>query len=194
MDIFIDNKNIVLETNRLILRHWEPTDLHDLYEYASIPGVGELAGWKAHSSIETSKNILNLFIENKEKNTNFAIVYKENNKVIGSISFQKSWANDEPQYANLRIKEIGYVLSKDYWGNGLVPEAAKEMIRFAFDDCNLDVVTCGHFLHNIQSRRVIEKCGFTFFKYGEYKAIQLDKTFEHAYYILFKNQTNDTVS
>lgn len=46
------------------------------------------------------------------------VIYKENNKVIGSLGLHKSWANDESQYAHLKIKEVGYVLSKAYWGKG----------------------------------------------------------------------------
>lgn len=44
MDIQIDISNIILETERLILRQWKESDLEDFYEYASVPGVGEMAG------------------------------------------------------------------------------------------------------------------------------------------------------
>jgi ribosomal-protein-alanine N-acetyltransferase len=179
----IDVTKINIETERLILRSWQETDLNDFYEYASVPGVGEMAGWAHHDSIETSNKILKLFID--EKNV-FAIVHKQDNKVIGSLGIHGSWANAEEQYKHLRAKEIGYVLSKAYWGQGLVPEAVKAVINYCFTNLNVEAFTCGHFKENSQSRRVIEKCGFTLFKESEYYAKQIDKTFEDMKYILIR--------
>ena len=186
MDITIDITKMTIETDRLILRPWQESDVTDFYEYASTPGVGEMAGWKHHDSIEVSREILQSFIS--EKNI-FAIVYKENNKIIGSLGLHKSWANDERSYAHFNIKEIGYVLSKAYWGKGLMPEAVTSVIRFYFDKCKLDALTICHFSSNIQSKRVIEKCGFTFVKESEYFAKQLELTFDDMQYILL-NKTN----
>lgn len=90
MDIQIDITNTTLETKRLILRPWCESDLEDFYEYASVPDVGEMAGWRHHESREISKKILDSFIT--EKNV-FAVVLKQNNKVIGSLGLHPSWAN-----------------------------------------------------------------------------------------------------
>jgi ribosomal-protein-alanine N-acetyltransferase len=183
MDINIDITNTVIKTERLILRPWIISDAGDFFEYASVEGVGEMAGWKHHESIKISEMIMQSFIS--EKNV-FAVVYKENNKVIGSLGLHFSWANDEPEYKDLKIKEIGYALSKDYWGKGLIPEAVKAIIDFCFNECGLDALTIGHFTSNIQSRRVIEKCGFTFVKQSEYYAKQLQKSFDDRKYIKYR--------
>ena len=53
-----------IETERLIFRPFKETDLKDFYEYASVAGVGEMAGWKHHESKEESKAILDSFISN----------------------------------------------------------------------------------------------------------------------------------
>ena len=55
---------------------------------------------------------------------------------------------------------MGYVLSKAYWGQGLMTEAAKEVLRHAFEDLKLEMVTISHFSYNQRSARVIEKLGF----------------------------------
>jgi len=157
MDVDIDITRAKIETDRLILRAWLTTDLNDFYEYASVEGVGEMAGWKHHETIDVSKNVLQSFISAKNE---FAVVHKENNKVIGSLGLHNSWANDEPEYKSLKLKEIGYVLSKDYWGQGLIPEAVRAVSIFCFDECRLDAITSGHSLTNKQSKRVLEKCGF----------------------------------
>lgn len=183
MDVQIDITDTILETKRLILRPWQESDLNDLYKYASIPGVGEMAGWKHHDSIKTSREILQSFIDGRDV---FAIVHKETGKVIGSIGIHPSWANEDDNFKDLKVKEIGYVLSKEYWGKGLMPEAVKEVIRYCFETLGLDAVTCGHFSTNHQSKRVIEKCGFTFVKQGEYYSKPLQKNFDSMKYILFR--------
>ncbi len=157
----------VLETQRLILREFKENDLTDFYEYASVDGVGEMAGWSHHENIEITKEILNSFIKD---NKVFAIVYKENNKVIGSLGVEKYGMEDKlDEFKNLYGKEIGYVLSKDYWGKGLMPEAVKCVINYLFDECNLDFIICGYYLFNNQSKRVQEKCGFK-----PYRSLMMD--------------------
>lgn len=157
----------VLETQRLILREFKEEDLTDFYEYASVDGVGEMAGWSHHENIETTKEILNSFIKD---NKVFAIVYKENNKVIGSLGVEKYFMEDKlDEFKDLYGRSIGYVLSKDYWGKGLMPEAVKCVINYLFDECNLDFIICGYYLFNNQSKRVQEKCGFK-----PYRSLMMD--------------------
>lgn len=184
MNINIDVTNYKIETERLVLRPWRESDLNDFFEYASVDGVGEMAGWKHHESIETSKEILKTFISNKNI---FAIVYKDNNKVIGSLGIHNSWVNDEDEYRRLKAKEIGYVLSKDYWGKGIMPEAVKRVINFLFDEIKLDAVTICHFLHNHQSKRVIEKCGFKFVRKVKLYSMVFKADYEEMQYILYKD-------
>ena len=149
---------VIIETERLILRPFEMTDLADFYEYASVPGVGEMAGWKHHESIEESKTILDMFIE---EDKTFAIVLKENSKVIGSLGVEKYGLEDKlTEFDGYYGREIGYVLSKDYWGKGIVPEAVKAVIGYLFNKLSLDFLTCGYYDFNTQSKRVQEKCGF----------------------------------
>ena len=52
MNTYIDITGVVLTTKRLILREWKEDDLDDFYEYASVPGVGEMAGWHFHETKE----------------------------------------------------------------------------------------------------------------------------------------------
>ncbi len=185
MDTPVDISAIRLETARLVLRPWKETDLADFYEYASVEGVGEMAGWRHHTSLDESRRILNSFIA--EKNV-FAVTDRKTGKVIGSLGLHPSWANREAAYAPLKIKELGYVLSRDYWGQGLMPEAVREVLRFCFEDLGLDGVSISHFRENRQSRRVIEKCGFRFIQNGEYYAGPLNKTFEDCRYLLLREE------
>lgn len=65
------------------------------------------------------------------------------------------------------MRELGYVLSEKYWGRGIMPEAAEAVLRFAFEELGLSKVTVGHFPFNMQSKRVIEKLGFSYTGYFE---------------------------
>ena len=115
----IDISNTRIETPRLILRPWLDSDLEDFYAYASEEGVGEMAGWAHHQSLEESREILNLFMEGKHT---FALELRENGHAIGSLGLEERDENlDLPE--DLEGCEIGYVLSKAYWGRGLMPEA-----------------------------------------------------------------------
>ncbi|MCL1988807.1 MAG: GNAT family N-acetyltransferase [Firmicutes bacterium] len=176
----IDTTNIKIETNRLLLRAFEQSDLSDLYNYASVAGVGEMAGWRTHANIAESQTILDMFLA--EKN-NFALYHKKDQKVIGSLGLHGSWANKTEKYKNQKIAEIGYVIAKDYWNNGFATEATQAAINYAFNVLNFQALTCCHFIENRQSQRVIEKCGFTFAQKSKYHAKQLDKYFDELQYI-----------
>ena len=149
---------LMIETERLVLRKFKQTDLHDFYEYASVEGVGEMAGWKHHESIQETQDILNIFIG---EDKTFAIVFKENNKVIGSLGIEKYGLEEKlTEFNGYYGREIGYVLSKDYWGRGIMSEAVRAVIDYLFNVLNLDFLTCGYFDFNHQSKRVQEKNGF----------------------------------
>ena len=147
-----------LETERLILRAFKPTDLADFYEYASVEGVGEMAGWQHHESIEKSAEILERFIG---EDKTFALVLKENNKVIGSLGIEKYGLEDKlTEFNDYNGREIGYVLAKPYWGKGIMPEAVSAVIGYLFNELKFDFLLCGYYDFNAQSKRVQEKCAF----------------------------------
>ena len=162
MNAEIDISNTVLHTERLTLRPWRQDDLDDLFEYASVDGVGSMAGWEAHADRWVSQTILDLFIAEKKT---FALEY--HGKVIGSLGIEKYQEARSPEFAEKRCREIGFVLGKPYWRQGLMPEAVKEVIRWLFEDVGLDVIFCGYFLQNSRSARAQEKCGFRHYAYGK---------------------------
>ena len=58
--------------------------------------------------------------------------------------------------------ELGFWLGKPFWGQGIIPEAAHEMLRHAFEDLGMTKVWCGYYDGNTKSKRVQEKCGFRY--------------------------------
>lgn len=155
----IDISTVVLTTARLTLRPWKESDLEDFYEYARVDGVGQMAGWNPHKNIEESRVILGSFIRHKKT---FALEHQ--GKVIGSLGIEEYNESQYPELNDIQGREIGYVLSKDYWGHGLMPEAVKAVVEYLFEEEDLDFILVGHFDWNKQSARVIEKCGFQYIK------------------------------
>ena len=159
MNATIDISNTVLRTQRLILRPWRQEDLEDFYEYAKIVGVGQMAGWLPHENKEMTQTVLDSFITHKKT---FAL--ELDGKVIGSLGVENYKEEDFPELHKLQGRSIGYVLSKDYWGQGLMPEAVKAVQKYLFEDAGFDFLVVSHYVWNGQSRRVIQKSGFHYLK------------------------------
>lgn len=149
--------SIVLETERLILRRWEESDAESLYEYAKDPDVGPIAGWPPHQSIEESREVIRNVFSGEEA---YAICLKSDRRAIGAIELMLSGHTDITEKED--ECELGYWIGKPFWGQGLVPEAAKELLRRAFEDLGMKKVWCGYYEGNSKSRRVQEKCGFRY--------------------------------
>lgn len=148
---------MTLETERLILRCWEESDAEDLYKYASDPDVGPVAGWPPHQSIDESRNIINTVFCGAEA---YAVCLKSDNRAIGAIELKLNGHTDMTKKED--ECELGYWLGKPFWGQGLIPEAAREMLRHAFEDIGMSKVWCGYYEGNARSKRVQEKVGFKY--------------------------------
>ncbi|NMA05074.1 MAG: GNAT family N-acetyltransferase [Acholeplasmataceae bacterium] len=164
MNAKIDISNVIIKTERLILRPWTLEDLDDFYNYAKVPGVGEMAGWPHHKSKEESLRILKIFITEKKT---FALEYE--GKVIGSLGIEEYDENENPELNHKVGRSIGYVLSKDYWNQGLMTEAVKAVLDYCFKELKLDFLVASFYEYNIKSKRVLEKCGFKFYKNKTFK-------------------------
>ncbi len=148
---------MILKTERLILRPWAETDSESLYEYAKDGRIGPIAGWPVHTSVENSREIIKTVLSAPET---YAVCLKEDNRAIGSVGLMVG------KQSNIGLPdtegEIGYWIGVPFWGQGLIPEAVREIIRYAFMDKCLDILWCGYFEGNDKSRRVQEKCGFIY--------------------------------
>ena len=161
-----------LETNRTLLRKLSLDDADDIFEYASEPEIAQYVPWEYHRSIEDTLTFLNSVIEKYRQNQNaeWGIVLKDNNKLIGSIGFH--WWSIEHASA-----EIGYALSKQYWGHGIMSEVLHEVIRFGFSNMKLNRIEARTRVENTASQNVLKRAGMTyegtireqFFTKGEYR-------------------------
>ena len=146
---------LTLETKRLILRPFVLNDAEEMfYSWANDPEVTKYLTWNAHENVEISKMIVGQWVEqyDKPERLNFAIVLKENGKLIGCI--------DVVGYLD-GVPVIGYAMSRAYWGNGYMTEACRTLLTLLFaighEEVRIDAQ-----VENIGSNRVIQKCGGEF--------------------------------
>ena len=151
---------MIIKTDRLILRPWREDDAAELYLQARDPEVGTPAGWEPHTDVEYSLNIIKTVFSAPEI---YAVCLKDKKEApIGCVGLHRNdIAEDEDEY------ELGYWIGKQYWGQGLIPEAAKALLRHAFLDLRMNRIWCGRYEGNEKSRRVIEKLGFKYHRTTE---------------------------
>ena len=147
----------MLKTERLILRRWEDSDAESLFEYAADPDVGPIAGWPPHQSIEESRDVIKNVFNGKEA---YAICLKTDDRAIGAIELKLNGHTDLTDRDD--ECELGYWLGKPFWGQGIMPEAVKEILRHAFEKIGMTKVWAGYYEGNIKSKRVQEKSGFRY--------------------------------
>lgn len=143
----------IIETQRLIIRTFKSTDVQDLYEYCSDEEVTRYVTFDTYTSIEDANKRIEFLIKNYHELTQpitWAIEYKQNGKVIGSIDYVK-WSTKN------KSGEIGYILNKKYWNKGIMTEALKAVIKFGFENMDLNRIQIRCDERNIGSYKVMEK-------------------------------------
>lgn len=148
-----------LQTKRLLLRAWKESDAEALYKYARNPNVGLIAGWPPHTSVENSREIIKVAFSAPET---YAVVLKETGEAIGCVGIMAVRSEVKSAYMADNECEIGYWIGEPYWGQGLIPEAVNELLRYTFEDLGKTTVWCGYYDGNEKSKRVQEKCGFVY--------------------------------
>lgn len=149
--------NIILKTERLLLRGLEMDDAPLAHEYLR---EREIAAntllipypYPAGAAEEWISNSQESFEEGETYS--FALVLKAEQRFIGAIGIHPN--------IDHRRAELGYWLGKPYWNKGYVTEAARRVIQFGFEDLKLNRIHAHYFTHNTASARVMQKAGMTF--------------------------------
>ena len=142
---------MILETERLILRRFDESDAENVYLYAKDSDVGPIAGWPPHKSVDESREVIRNVFSGAEA---YAVCLKSDNKAIGAIELKLNGHTDMTEKDD--ECELGYWLGKPFWGQGIIPEAVREILRHAFEDIGMNKVWCGYYDGNVKSKRVQE--------------------------------------
>ena len=181
----------VLETQRLILRRIRVSDYSDMYEYSSDYEVTRYLTWHPHKSVDDSKEYTEYLQKryNDGKFFDWGLEHKDSKKFVGTCGFTTINLNNNQA-------EVGYVLSRKYWGQGLIPEALSSIMDFGFNYIGFDKIEARFLDGNEKSRRVMQKMGMSFEKKmynslhikGEYKTVHTYAVSREAFNKLYKTQ------
>jgi len=145
-----------IETSRLILRPIQLADAESIFDYAKNPNVCKYTLWETHQSVADSLSYIKDYIfdyYSKGVPEPLGIALKENpQKVIGTVGCY--WTSKQA-----KAMELGYAISEDYWGKGLVAEASQAMMDYCFKEFSLKRIQARCKVENKPSARVMEKVG-----------------------------------
>jgi ribosomal-protein-alanine N-acetyltransferase len=148
---------IILETNRLILRHLVMDDLDALFALYRDPEIRKYFP-DGVKNLEDTREELEWFLHGHPEHPElglWATVHKETGKFIGRCGLLP-WEIDD----TLEI-EVAYLLDKKFWHQGLATEAATGILTYAFDNLNLSRIICLMHPDNTASQRVAQRIGMT---------------------------------
>ena len=141
-----------LMTERLILRDWQPEDATDMLAFYGDPEIWPKAGGVVFPDLDACRRCIQDYEKAQEV---WAVTLKNSGRAVGSIFLED--IGRHPGY-----RELEFVLSGEYHNRGYMTEAVRRVLQFSFLELGLEIVAAGHYPENLPSRRVLEKCGFTY--------------------------------
>lgn len=143
------------ETDRLILRKFELTDVEDMYNnWAHDDDVTRYITWTPHKNIEETNKVIQVYVNDsvRENYYHWCIILKETNEAIGSIGAFRL-------FDDLKTAEVGYCIGKKYWNKGVTTEALTVIIGFLFNEIGYNRIEARHDTKNPASGKVMSKSG-----------------------------------
>jgi ribosomal-protein-alanine N-acetyltransferase len=142
-----------LKGTNFTIRPWRPGDVTSLVKHANNPNVSACL-FDRFPSPYTMDDALTWvdFIVDKEPVTYFVIAVDD--EVVGGIGL------DFRQDVYRKAPLLGYWLSEEYWGSGIMTEAVQLVVGYAFANFDIVKLQAGVFSNNPKSMRVLEKAGF----------------------------------
>ncbi|WP_070119673.1 GNAT family N-acetyltransferase [Bacillus marinisedimentorum] len=145
--------NIKLETERLLLRIFTRDDAFRIKELANNKQLAEILGLPHPYEAEHAEDWIAAQPESIKKGIEYplAIVSKDQNAIIGTIAIRVDKRNNKG--------ELGYWVGTGYWGNGFATEAVNRIIKFGFEELNLNKISASALSWNHASATVLDKAG-----------------------------------
>lgn len=164
-----------IETERLILRTVTVDDAEAIFVWASDPDVNKFMIYPLHENSDVTREWLKTRDINGKDEFDLGFVLKDTGELIG----QGGLVYHEDLYA----WTVGYNLRKEYWGQGLVPEAIQAIIDCVDKEKGIRAIVGEFAKDNIKSKRVMEKLGMTYLKDAQYSKLDGSVTFDSCIYI-----------
>ena len=148
-----------INTERLILRKFKLEDAEEMFRnWATDSKTTLYLTWDPHNSVEETKGLIKIWIESyKDGGLNWIVEEKSSKEVIGNIAVMD-------YEEETKTCELGYCYGSKFWGKGYASEALESVIKFLFEELNIQNITAFHIGENTASGRVMEKVGMTKYK------------------------------
>ncbi|OQY84330.1 MAG: GNAT family N-acetyltransferase [Chloroflexi bacterium UTCFX4] len=178
-----------LDTARLILR---PFELRDAPRVQALAGAREIAEMTSNIPYPYPDGAAEEWIGEHANEWRrgdaaiFAMVQRETNELIGAIGLTI--------HAPHRRAEMGYWLGVSFWNQGYTTEAARAVLRFAFETLKLHRVHAAHFARNPASGRVMQKSGMTYEGTLRQHFLHWDRLEDLVYYGILESEWQRTTN
>ncbi|MDN5300198.1 MAG: [ribosomal protein S5]-alanine N-acetyltransferase [Clostridiales bacterium] len=154
---------IILETERLILRTWELTDVDAGY---AIWGDREVMKFLPSVKVMTRDEVVTSIKKGIDHQIKYgyqhwAVILKENDQLIGACGFNRFDDANESSAVSETI-EMSFHFQRPYWGNGFASEAAAACVAYAEENFSAKRIVAGVDEQNVRSVRILEKLYFTY--------------------------------
>ena len=158
--------NIIVETDRLIIREFEVDDVLSLYKIESDPRIIEFIPWSKLSNLNETRKQINKYISSYKKNklNSWAVVIKETKEAIGIT--QLIYSN------KIKGVEIGTKISPDYWSMGYASELSKAIVDYGLNKLGIDEIIAVTDINNAGAIKSLINMGMTLKKYGYYNGAE----------------------
>ena len=157
-----------IDTKNYLLRSVTLNDAYDMFEYYKQLEVVKYLPMKAHKNVsDTKRFIKSFFIDNYKKGKigHFAVVDKVNNKVIGNVGLNNIDKNDIEA-------EIGICINPTYWGHDIATELVKEILKFTFNNTNVQTIIANTYKENKRTRKSLNNLNFIYCKTYDKKIVR----------------------
>ena len=157
-----------IETKNYLLRSVSLNDAYDMFEYYKQLEVVKYLPMNAHKNVsDTKRFIKSFFIDNYKQGKigHFAVVDKMDNKVIGNVGLNNIDKSDIEG-------EIGICINPTYWGHDIATELGKEILKFVFNNTNIQTIVANTYEDNKRTRKSLKNLNFRYYKTYDKKIVR----------------------
>ena len=154
--------NLILETNRLILRPLEISDAQAMFDMNKNPEVHKYLWQTPEKNIEESIKVI-VYVQKQYKENKigrFATILKETNEFIGWTGIK--FVNDQIENGNTNFYDYGYRLDQKFWNKGYATEASIGWLDYGFNQMKIEKMNAYTHFENGASNHILQKVGFNF--------------------------------
>lgn len=178
----------MLENDRILLRPIEKQDAPSLLKWGQDPLYHETAGFERIKDINAAQETA---LRYSQRSFSYAIILKKDQQMIGLVELYERGLDSRSGL--LKTKDLGFLLDKDYWHQGIMFDALNLVIEYAFEDLKQNQIWAGTFPSNKRSQHLLRLLGFRYVYTTDYNQLAINTNFQEKYFLLTPQDWYDTM-